>query len=148
MRVPEKESIGINITALVIGLLAGFLVTVSFKRLKFSKHQFAYSLLLATFSVYFWLFSVYSNDYEVLVTEFIIGLSYIAIAWLGYIFKRPSALVILSLGFIGHVLYDVLHLTYSARPVAQNWWPEFCGAVDIVIGGYILWLATITQSDD
>ena len=45
---------------------------------------------------------------------------------------------VLSLGYIGHGIYDAVHIHLFENPGMPIWWPEFCGTVDIIMGLYLI----------
>ncbi|MGC9462328.1 hypothetical protein [Vibrio genomosp. F10] len=131
----------INIIALLIGCVVAIAIVYKFKHAGLEGKPWTYPALLASFPAYYWLFSVHAADYDALVFEFIVGLAFMVVAYLGYRVQRRLSLLILSIGFMGHGVYDVFHTFVSYHPVAPTWWAEFCGSVDILVSLYLLWLA-------
>jgi hypothetical protein len=129
-----------NISALIIGILIACFIIVKFKKAGYEKHNLAYPLLLSTFPVYYWFFSVYSSDYGALFNEIIVGMIFIVLALIALKLSKNKGLLILAIGFISHGLYDVVHANIYNHSVAPLWWPEFCGSIDILLGVYMLYL--------
>jgi len=128
----------INGYALLAGLLVSAFIIVSL-RSKHLKVTFRnYVILLATFPVYYWWFSIYDGNVSALLREVAIGLLFIVIAWLAYRLKLPVSALVLSFGFVAHGVYDFLHFALFEMTVAPAWWPEFCGVIDILLGLYTL----------
>ncbi|UGA53648.1 hypothetical protein [Vibrio sp. VB16] len=130
-----------NNFALIIGVFIACFIIFRFKKVGYEKRRFAYPALLMSFPIYYWLFALYANDYQALLNEVIVGLFFIILASLALRYDQIKSLVILAMGFIGHGVYDVVHLTIYGDSVAPLWWPEFCGSIDILLGVYLLWLA-------
>lgn len=131
---------GINIVALLIGIIVAASVIYKIKQSRLMDILWFYPLFLASFPIYYWFFSLYALDFFSLFREVLIGLIFMFIAWLAYKNSGRVALYILAFGFVGHGAYDVLHVILNETPVAPNWWPEFCGAVDVIVGLYMLQL--------
>ena len=130
-----------NIIALVVGILIACLIVHRFKLTGYENDNMAYPVLLATFPLYYWAFALYANDFGALLNEMLVGALFIGGAWLAYKSKRRVSLIILAVGFVAHGVYDVAHHVLYNPSVAPAWWPEFCGAIDILLGLYVLWLA-------
>ncbi len=128
----------ISLIALACGVIAAVVVISQFKRLSFDIAKYAYPTFLATLPVYYWGFSIHAGDNAVLLDEIIIGSVFIFAAYLAYRLSKPFGLMVLGIGFIGHAIYDVAHIMIDSHAEAPSWWPEFCGAADLVIGFYLL----------
>jgi hypothetical protein len=50
-------------------------------------------------------------------------------------------LLLLAIGYVMHAAYDFYHSLFFVNAGAPTWWPEFCGSVDVLIGGYVAYLA-------
>lgn len=132
-----------NILALIIGLAIAVIVILRFKSRRLENTKWAYPLLLASFPIYYWVFAISAKDYHALVNEISIGFLFFFVAFLAYRFKSPLTMLLLGIGFVSHALYDFFHASLFNNSGTPIWWPEFCGAVDIFIGLYILYLACI-----
>jgi len=128
-----------NILALVVGFLIAAWVIIIFKSQKLENTIWAYPLLLASFPLYYWVFAIAANDYPALLMEIIIGLIYFLAAFIAYKFKSFLTMFLLGIGFVSHALYDIFHDNLFNNRGTPIWWPEFCGAVDILIGFYVLY---------
>ncbi|HET7057137.1 MAG TPA: hypothetical protein VFI05_00310 [Nitrospiraceae bacterium] len=130
-----------NIYALSIGVVVGVIVLLHLKATKRESTNWAYPLLLATFPVFYWAFAVYAADYAALLREFVAGAAFLVIAYIACRFKSPGTLLLLAVGYIGHAAYDVYHNLLFVNGGTPAWWPEFCGSVDVLLGGYVAYLA-------
>jgi hypothetical protein len=43
--------------------------------------------------------------------------------------------------WILHGLYDLVHSRLITNVGVPSWYPVWCASVDVVIGGYLLWLS-------
>lgn len=129
-----------NIFALSVGLVIVVCIIVKFKKSGYETGSIAYPILLATFPAYYWLFALFEQNVEALLYELIAGVFFLTLAALAYKRRSALSLIFLSIGFIGHGVYDILHKELYDASVAPNWWPEFCGSIDIILGAYIVWI--------
>lgn len=130
-----------NYYALVIGIIIAVYVVIRFRKTKLERKQWVYPAFLATFPIYYWAFAVYASDYGALINEVAIGLGFLTIAYAAYRLKSSLGLMLLAVGYIGHAGYDIVHHSLFHNPGTPIWWPEFCGAVDALIGLYLIYFA-------
>jgi uncharacterized membrane protein HdeD (DUF308 family) len=130
-----------NILAFIIGIFISIAVIVHFKRTRLENSKFAYSALLFTFPFYYFAFSIYGNDYAALPLELIGGLAFFIIAISALKFSNFYKFLLLAIGYIFHGIYDVIHHLLFINNGTPNWWPEFCGSIDIILGLYLVTLA-------
>jgi hypothetical protein len=116
------------ILALSIGLAATFL--------GFDRDRAFYPTLMIVIASYYALFAIMGGSAQVLVTELLVIIVFVAAAIAGY--KWSLWLVVAALA--AHGLFDVVHGGLVANAGVPLWWPRFCAAFDIVAAGY---LATI-----
>jgi hypothetical protein len=130
-----------NIYALVTGAVIAVVVILLFKARGLEKAKWAYPVLLATFPVNYWVFAIYGSDSAALLKEFLVGLAFLAVAYIAYKFKSFVILLLLAFGYVMHAAYDFSHNFFFVNAGAPTWWPEFCASVDVLIGAYIAYLA-------
>jgi hypothetical protein len=130
-----------NIYALAIGIFMAAFVVLRFRASRLEKTRWAYPILLATFPIYYWVFAVHASDYTLLLYEFMAGVAFLAIAYAAYKFKSFATLLLLAIGYVAHAAYDLFHDAFFVNAGVPLWWPEFCGSVDVLIGGYVAYFA-------
>jgi hypothetical protein len=130
-----------NIYALAIGAVIAFIVVLLFKAWGLEKTKWAYPVLLAEFPVNYWSFAIYASDSAALLKEVLVGLAFLAVAYIAYKFKSFATLLFLAFGYVMHAAYDFSHNFFFVNAGSPTWWPEFCGSVDVLIGAYIAYLA-------
>jgi hypothetical protein len=135
-----------NLYALVAGFLVAVYVVVGFRKTKFERKKWVYPLLLASFPAYYWAFAVYGSDSVALQKELVAGALFIALSVIAYQVKGKVSLALLAIGYIGHAVYDIAHNSLFVNSGAPEWWPEFCGSVDLLLGLYLVYLAVRTPS--
>jgi len=129
-----------NLLALLIGILTSLYILYRFKKTGLEKSSWAYALLIASFPLYYFIFALYVQDYQVLSYEILIGLCFFALAYLAYKLKRKLALFLLALLSISHAVYDYFHEALFINEGTPSWWIEFCGSIDIFLGLYLIFL--------
>ena len=130
-----------NIYAFAIGIVIAVIVVLRFRARRLEKTKWAYPMFLATFPVYYWVFAVYASDYTALLNEVVASAAFLAIAYVAYKFRSFATLLLLAAGYVAHAAYDFYHDSLFSNSGVPAWWPEFCGSVDVLIGGYVAYLA-------
>ncbi len=134
-----------NYYALIIGIVIAVYIVVRFRKTRLEKKKWVYPAFLATFPVYYWVFAVYASDYGALINEIAVGAGFLAVAFLAYKLNSSLGLVVLGIAYIAHAVYDVIHNSIFYNAGTPLWWPEFCGAVDLLVGLYVVFLAFSTK---
>ncbi len=137
-----------NLIALFVGFLAGVLLVARFHKTRLVRKKWAYPLLLASFPVYYWVFAVRNTwDSSVLQKEIFVGALFVGLSLIAYRLRQKTSLVLLASGYFGHAIYDVVHNSLFVNPGTPDWWPEFCGSIDALIGLYLVYLSVTVSSD-
>ena len=135
-----------NYYALMVGILLALSLIISFRTNRLERNRSAFPLILASFPVYYWVFALFGSDYQALVYEALIAIIFLALAYAAYRTKATTSLYLLAAGYIGHAIYDIFHNELFINAGSPIWWPEFCGAVDVLVGLYLIYLARSSKS--
>lgn len=123
----------------IIGIAVGVVTILSARMIRGQHWMYAIGLLSLP-GIYAF-FALQAGEPAVGVKEMIYGIPYV-IAGLIFAFARTRySAVVVGTFWLLHGLYDLLHgqlITNAGVPV---WYPVFCFSVDMVIGGYLLWLS-------
>lgn len=130
-----------NIYALTIGIVIAVIVVLRFRAKRLEQTKWAYPILFATFPIYYCVFALYDPDYAALLNEFMVGVAFLTIAYVTYKFRSFATLQLLAIGYVIHAAYDFYHDALFVNAGVPTWWPEFCGSIDVLIGGYVAYLA-------
>lgn len=130
-----------NLPALAFGLLVAVVLMLRFRRRGQEYSRWSYPLLLASFPAWYWAFALLAADPGALAVEVLAGLAFIGIAQVAASWRSFATLLLLAFGYVAHAVYDVVHDRLVSNAGVPAWWPEFCGAVDLVLGVYIVMLA-------
>ena len=121
------------------GVAAGVLTILVARAIR--GQRWLYSIGLLTLPGLYALFALLAGEQAVAVRELIYGIPFLVA---GVVFAlvsvRHSALVVGAL-WILHGLYDLIHGRLITNAGVPGWYPVWCFSVDIVVGGYLLWLS-------
>jgi hypothetical protein len=110
--------------------VAGLAAAVGFAR----DRSFAPTVLIVVGSLYV-LFAIIGESRRALVIESVFASGFLLSAVLG--FKKIPWLI--PAAMVGHGVFDFFHNSLVANPGVPSWWPGFCGAYDVVFGGWLAW---------
>jgi hypothetical protein len=127
--------------AIFFGILVSILIIVRFKKTRLENNKFAYSLLLFSFPLYYLIFAFYDSDTEAVALELLGGGLFFIVALFSFKLNVFYKFCLLSVGYVLHGVYDITHNLFFINNGTPTWWLEFCGAIDIVIGLYLIKLA-------
>jgi hypothetical protein len=107
-----------------------------------------YPFILTTFPLVGVGFALYVNDSTAVIKEFIYGIPFFAIAILAALFlKNRIVQVLLILGYAGHAAYDAVNHSLLINPGIPDYWPVFCGLIDILLAAYLTFVFFISGSN-
>lgn len=122
-----------------IGAAVGVLTIVSARFIR--GERWLYSLGLLTLPSLYAFFALQAGEQAVGVKEMIYGVPYVVAGLvLAFVSVRKSAVVV-GVFWLLHGLYDLAHGQFITNVGVPGWYPVFCFVVDVVIGGYLLWLS-------
>ena len=126
-------------TEALVGVAVGVL-TILVARIIRGEH-WLYSLGLLTLPGLYAFFALRAGEQAVGVKELIYGIPYLTAGLVfAFVSVRRSATVVAALWML-HGLYDLTHSRFITNPGVPGWYPVFCFSVDVVVGGYLLWLS-------
>jgi hypothetical protein len=109
--------------------VAGFAIVIGLDR-----ERAFYPTVLIIVASYYVLFAVMAASNRTLVIEVAVASGFLLLATIGY--KRSLWLVAIAL--VGHGVFDIIHHLIIENPGVPHWWPGFCSAFDVVLGGLLL----------
>ena len=117
----------------VIGVILGFAVAGFSSVVGFDRDRSFYPTVLIVIAAYYVLFAAMGAPARIIGIETAIAGGFLLIAVLGY--KNNPWLV--AAGIAGHGLMDFVHHLFIYNAGMPEWWPGFCGAVDVTLGGLL-----------
>ncbi|WP_444926794.1 hypothetical protein ACJJI4_01360 [Microbulbifer sp. TRSA002] len=130
-----------NIYAFTIGIAIVAYIIIRFKKTRLERTKWAYPVLLATFPCYYFAFAIYAKDTQALGLEILTGLAFFLIAFFSYKSSKKASALLVGLGCIIHGFYDVYHDLLFINSGTPEWWLEFCGSIDFILGVYLIYYA-------
>ena len=127
--------------ALIAGSLLALVMIISMRLMKTENTVWAYPVCLLSLPALYIGFALYGHDMVALQWELIIALPFLLAAMLCSIKGLTYSAYIMAAAWLLHGVYDVLHGQLFNNAGVPLWWPAFCGAVDIIIGLYLIALA-------
>lgn len=102
-----------------------------------------YSTVLIVIALVYVLFAVMTGTLDVVLTESIIAVGFIALAVVGARWPRPRwAGGLIAGALVLHGGFDLVHDALIHNPAVPPWWPVFCAVVDVVIGAWLVGVVT------
>ena len=120
----------------VIGLMVGLAVAVFGAAAAFDRERCFYPTILIVVASYYALFAAMGASGRTLATEIVVGSGFLLVAVLGF----RKNLWVVAAALLGHGLFDFAHHWLIENPGVPPWWPGFCLACDVILGG---WLAIL-----
>ena len=123
----------------LIGVAVGALTIVCARIIR--GQRWLYSIGLLTLPSLYASFALQAGELSVGVKEMIYGIPFIVAGlFFAFVGMRQSAIVVGAF-WILHGLYDLTHSQFFTNTGVPDWYPVFCFWVDVVVGGYLLWLS-------
>jgi hypothetical protein len=126
-----------------IGLILALAVAAFAKMTGLDRERAFYPTVLIVVASYYVLFAAMGGSGRTLVMEIVVASAFLLVAVLG--FKRNPWLVVAAL--IGHGVFDFVHHFLIQNPGVPRWWPGFCLAFDVILGGWLA-LRLIRRAED
>ena len=103
--------------------------------------RWLYSIGLLTLPSLYAFFALQAGDQAVAVKELIYGIPFVVAGLVFALVSIRRSAVVVGTFWILHGLYDLTHNRIILNVGVPGWYPIWCFSVDIVIGGYLLWLS-------
>jgi len=116
-----------------VGLLLSLAVAVSATVIGMDRDRAFYPTVLIVIASYYVLFAVMGGSGSALGIEIAVASGFAIIAALG--FKKNLWLVAAAIA--GHGVFDFVHHWLIENPGVPRWWPGFCLAFDVILGGWL-----------
>lgn len=122
--------------AYLIGIVLGLFVLVFARAVGLDRDRAFYPTVLAVVATYYGLFAVMSGSTDAIIAEAAAAALFFAATVIG--FRRNLWIVVA--GLVAHGVFDSVHEHVIANPAMPQWWPRFCGTIDVVLGVGLAWL--------
>jgi len=126
-------------------IIAGVITAVAIVALGSATHQGRslsfYSTVLVVIALVYVLFAVMAEAPRTVMIESAIAAVFVVVAVAAARWEnRHAAGILVAAGLAAHGVYDLVHSAIVSNPVVPAWWPVFCGVVDVVLGGWVVFL--------
>jgi hypothetical protein len=115
----------------LIGLMLSLVVAGFATIAGFDRDRAFYPTVLIVIASYYVLFAVMGASGRILVFEIVAASGFLLFAVLG--FRTNLWLVVAAI--VGHGFFDFVHHLFIENPGVPRWWPGFCLAFDVILGG-------------
>ena len=115
------------------------LILLRFLKASMANRAWIFPALLGMLPLFYFIFALWANDKTALKNEFFASLIIYAIIALYLRYRTTWSEYLLAGGFIFHAFYDSTHNLYFVNAGTPDWWPVFCGIIDLFIGGFIIY---------
>lgn len=116
----------------VLALMAGVISTVA----GLDRDRALYPVVTIVVGTYYVLFAAMGASHGTLALEVLGAACFAVAAVVGF---RSSLWVVVA-ALAGHGIFDFVHGHVIDNPGVPAWWPEFCGAYDVMAALYLAWL--------
>ena len=117
----------------VIGVVLSLAVVGLVTAIGLSRERGLYPTVMIVIAAYYVLFAAMAASGRTLVIEIVVATGFLLLAVIGY--RRNLWLVVLAL--VGHGVFDFVHHFFIENPGVPRWWPGFCLAFDVILGGFL-----------
>ena len=117
----------------LIGLLLSLAVTGFAITTGLDRDRAFYPTVAIVVASYYVLFAAMAASGRALVPEIAVASGFLLLATIGY--KR--SLWFVAIAIAGHGVFDLVHHLLIENPGVPRWWPGFCAAFDVILGGLL-----------
>ena len=123
----------------LVGVLTAVAIAALARSTRFDQDRSFYPTVLVVIAAYYILFAVMGGSRQALVWELAVAVVFSVVAIMGAL-HMP---VLVGVGIVAHGLFDFVHYTMIEDAGVPDWWPGFCGSLDVVLG---LWVIGLSRS--
>ena len=103
--------------------------------------RWLYSLGLLTLPSLYALFALRVGERSVSAREMLYGIPFLVAGLLFALVSIRQSAAMVGAFWVLHGLYDLIHGRLVTNTGVPGWYPIWCFSVDVVVGGYLLWLS-------
>lgn len=118
----------------LIGLLLAIAVVIFSALIGLDRERSFYVTTLIVVASYYELFAIMGGSGHALIIEILAASVFFVLAAVGF----KGNLWLAAVGLIGHGVFDFFGRGFIEDPGVPRWWPGFCGAFDVVFGGWLV----------
>jgi hypothetical protein len=130
----------------LVGVAVGVL-TIGLARI-IRGQRWLYSIGLLILPSLYAFFALKAGERAVGVKEMLYGVPFVVVGLIFAVVSVRRSAVVVGAFWILHGLSDLKHSQYITNAGVPGWYPIFCFSVDVVVGGYLLWLSRRISNAD
>ena len=119
----------------LIGLILGAAVAGLATGLGMDRDRAFYPTVLIVVAAYYVLFAVMGASGPTIAIEIAVASGFLVLAVIGF----KGSLWLVAAGIAGHGVFDFFHHLLIHNAGVPAWWPGFCLAADVMLGGWLAW---------
>lgn len=128
----------------VIGVLSAVAIAALARSTGFDRDRSFYPTVLVVIAAYYILFAVMGGSRQALVWELVVAVAFSTVAITGAL-RLP---LLVGVGIFSHGLFDFIHYMMIQDAGVPDWWPGFCGSLDVVLGLWVIGLSCSSRTAD
>jgi hypothetical protein len=118
----------------LIGMFLSLAVVALAATMGMDRDRAFYPTVLIVVASYYVLFAAMGGSGRIIVLEIVVASGFLLFAIVGY----KISLWLVAIGLVGHGVFDIFHHLVIENPGMPHWWPGFCMACDVVLGGFLM----------
>jgi hypothetical protein len=118
----------------LIGMFLSLAVVALAATMGMDRDRAFYPTVLIVVASYYVLFAAMGGSGRTIVVEIVVASGFLLFAIVGY----KISLWLVAIGLVGHGVFDIFHHLVIENPGMPHWWPGFCMACDVVLGGFLM----------
>ena len=123
----------------LIGVLIAVAIAAFGKYTRFDQDRSFYPTVLVVIPSYYVLFAVLGGSRHALAWVLVVAVAFSTMAVIGAL-RLP---LLVGIGIVAHGLFDFVHHMMIEDAGVPDWWPSFCGSLDVALG---LWVIGLSRS--
>lgn len=128
----------------VIGVLSAVAIAALARFTRFDRDRSFYATVLVIIPTYYIVFAVMGGSSQALVWELAAAVAFSTVAIVGAL-HLP---LLVGVGIVAHGLFDLVHYMMIQDAGVPDWWPGFCGSLDVVLGLWVMGLSRSSRPAD
>ena len=128
----------------LVGVLTAVAIAILARSMRFDQDRSFYPTVLIVIAAYYILFAVMGGSRHALAWELVVAIAFSTVAIMGALYLP----VLVGVGIVAHGLFDFVHHTMIQDAGVPDWWPGFCGSLDVVLGLWVIGLSRSSRPAD
>ncbi len=120
----------------LIGIAVGLVTSLVTWWIGLGRDRSFYPTVLIVVAAYYVLFAAMGGSGRAVLVESFVMVGFGVVAAVGF----RGNLWLVAAGLIGHGVFDVFHVRLALTTSTPPWWPAFCMAADVALGGFLVLL--------